>query len=57
VAATLWSLSDVRFVTGDCVETKAEMQHRGDDDMTTMAAQTNSNKALGREYRAIVGRC
>ena len=61
MAATLWSLSDVRIVVvdcvEDCVETKAEMQHRGDDDMTTMVAQTNSSKALGREYRAIVGRC
>jgi hypothetical protein len=60
VAATLWSLSDVRIVVvdcvEDCVETKAEMQHRGDDDMTTMVAQTYSSKALGREYRAIVGR-
>ena len=61
MAATLWSLSNVRIVVADCVEdcveTKAEMQHRGDDDMTTMVAQTNSSKALGREYRAIVGRC
>ena len=60
MAATLWSLSDVRIVVDcveDCVETKAEMQHRGDDDMTTMVAQTYSNMALGREYRAIVGRC
>jgi hypothetical protein len=60
VAATLWSLSDVRIVVDcveECVETKAEMQHRGDDDMTTMVAQTYSNMALGREYRAIVGRC
>jgi hypothetical protein len=56
VAATLWSLCNVRFVVVvvKCVETKAEMQHRGDDDMTTMAALTNSNMALGREYRAII---
>lgn len=53
-AVTLLS-ADVRIVV-DCVETKAEMQHRGDDDMTTTAAQTNSNTALGKEYRAIVGR-
>ena len=47
--------ADVRIVV-ECVETKAEMQHRGDDDMTTTAAQTNGNTALGKEYRAIVGR-
>lgn len=51
--ATLLS-ADFRIVV-ECIETKAEMQHRGDDDMTTTAAQTNINKALGRECRAMVG--
>ena len=55
VAAMTLLSADVRIVV-ECVETKAEMQHRGDDDMTTTAAQTNGNTALGKEYRAIVGR-
>ena len=54
VAAMTLLSADVRIVV-ECVETKAEMQHRGDDDMTTTAAQTNGNTALGKEYRAIVG--
>jgi hypothetical protein len=53
VAAMTLLSADVRIVV-ECVETKAEMQHRGDDDMTTTAAQTNGNTALGKEYRAIV---